>query len=152
MGPFQVPRKLMSQFLKLVNRSVSLISSSGISRQNLTCGMRSPLLYTLFPVRGCALSQWPHCRPERELGPHVLLNAEGRASVGMQIGRYSHHVLQYVHEPGSMMQQPSSPSPVVWAKPVSQWPLGKSRNDLQWALELRFLVDEIGLLEYSGGS
>lgn len=43
------------------------------------------------------------------------------ASVGTQMGRQSHHVLQCVHEPGRVVQQPSSLSPVVWAKLVSQW-------------------------------
>lgn len=51
------------------------------------------------------------------------------------------------------MQQPSSPSPVVLAKPVSQRPLGESRNHLHCALEPRFPVGEMtGLLAYSEGS
>ena len=81
--------------------------------------------------------------------PMLLLQARARvfgdvhplspsrcASVGMQMGRQSHHVLQYVHEPGQVVQQPSSLSTTVWVKLVSQWPLGKSRNDLHGALEL----------------
>lgn len=152
LGLSQVPRNLVSQFLKLVNRSVSLIPSPGIFWQNLTCGMRSPLVHAPFLVGGCALGPWPRCRPEQEPGPRRPPNAQGCASVSMQMGRWSHPVLQYDREAGIMMQQPLSPSPVARAKPVSQWPLGRRRNDLHSALELRFPVDEIiGLLEYIDG-
>lgn len=81
--------------------------------------MRSPLLLAQSQFVG-VLSVYAPPAGQSKSWDHTILWVLGDVQVWARKWGESHHVLQYVHELGQVVQQPSSPSPVVWANPVSQ--------------------------------
>lgn len=117
--PFSRATEVNESIPETCGRSVSLICFPGISWQNLTYGMRSPLLFAQSQSVGVLSVRAPPAGQSKSWD-HSILWLLGDVRVWACKWGESHRVLQYVHEPGQMVQQPSSPSPAVWANSVSQ--------------------------------